>query len=144
MLISVSWIVDTCRLKELLGKWKKSFESVWSSANLSWSICAHWGWVVFCCFWVLWVLFFNMKPFNKDLELQGFWFGFFSVFLFWGFDRYTCIHRTSKDSRLVLGFLLVLKLIKLAKSTCLLFYFSLVNGKTVNVCRNWDTNYVVT
>lgn len=78
-----------------------------------------------------------MKPFNKDLELQGFWFGFlFCDFLFWGFDRYTCIHRTSKDSRLVLGFLLVLKLIKLAKSTRLLFYFSLVNGKPVNFCRN--------
>lgn len=145
MLISVSWVVDTCRLKELLGTWKKSLESVWSSANLSWSICAHWGLVCLsfffgCVFFVylfVWVLlvvvFLNIKPFNKELKLQGFCLGL-----------YTWIHRFSKDSRLVLGFLLDLKLIKLAKSTCLLFLFSLVSWKPVNSCRNWYTNYVVT
>lgn len=60
---------------------------------------------------------FEYKTIQSGLRAAGFF--CFSFFFFWlvlfGGVRYTYIDRTYKDSRLVLGFLLVLRLIKLAK-----------------------------
>lgn len=76
MLISVSWIVDTCRCKELLGKWKNFLESIWSSANVSFEVSAHMGGEVWFVL-ISSLFFFNIKPLNKDLRAAG---GLFFVF----------------------------------------------------------------